>query len=327
MTMRLTSTLVLVLGVLVFAGSAYAGNGNGNGNGKGDDGAAPGNSANAPGQVKKDDPAPAPETTTSVTTVSTTAAGTTTTSAPAAGAPANSTGVKPSNDTAHDTHAEAQSDKTKQYGNGQTAGQIAEQNGAAGNTSLHGPGNSQPHKAAPCSGGHEVDVHALKSHRSGSCGGGPTPQPQPGPEPTPAPGPKPSPDPRQSPDPKQSPDPAPPVTPATVKVATTPSTTATGEQKPPSERGGPPTEDGAAGQAQSGAQSATERIGHAATLPFTGQRLWLVMLFGVILILTGLGLREIRTAEAPVESGHDHTDRSRHAARGSGASVGGRPGR
>jgi hypothetical protein len=316
MTMRLTSTFVLVLGVLVFAGSAYAGNGNGNG--KGDDGAAPGNSANAPGQLKKDDPAPAPETTTSVTTVSTT---------PAASAPANSTGVKPSNDTAHDTHAEAQSDKTKQYGNGQTAGQIAEQNGAAGNTSLHGPGNSQPHKAAPCSGGHEVDVHALKSHRSGSCGGGPVPHPRPDPGPTPTPDPKPLPDPKQVPDPKQSPDPAPPMT-TTTGVTTTPSRTSPGEQKQPqSEPGRPPTDGDAAGEAQGGKQSATERIGHAATLPFTGQRLWLVTLLGVILILTGLALREIRTAEASVESGHDHTDRSRHAAHGSGAAVRGRPGR
>jgi hypothetical protein len=320
MTMRLTGTLVLVLGVLVFAGSAYAGNENGNG--KGNDGASPGNSANAPGQVKKDDPAPAPETTTSVTTVSTAPAATT--FAPAASAPANSTGVKPSNDTAHDTHAEAQSDKTKEYGNGQTAGQIAEQNGAAGNTSLHGPGNSQPHKAAPCSGGHEVDVHALKSHRSGSCGGGPTPHSQPDPGPTQTP----SSDPKPSPDPKQSPDPASPVTTAATKVTTIPATTTTGEQKPPqSERGGPPAEGDAAGEAEAGTQSATERIGHAATLPFTGQRLWLVALFGVILILTGLALREIRTAEASVESGHDHTDRSRHAAHGSGTAVGGRPGR
>src|SRR6476646_6811264 len=178
MTMRLTGTLVLVLGVLVFAGVAYAGSGHGNGNGKGNDGAAPGNSANAPGQVKKDAPAAAAETTTSVTTV----AAQTTTSAPAA--PANATGVKPSNETAHDTHAEAQSDKTKQYGNGQTAGQIAEKNGAKGNAVLHGPGNSQPHKLAPCSGRHEVDVHALKSHRAGSCGGS-TPQPHPHPQPDP----------------------------------------------------------------------------------------------------------------------------------------------
>src|SRR5207247_10324218 len=86
-------------------------------------------------------------------------------------------GVTPPNDTANDTHAAASSTKTKLYGNGKTAGQIAIHNGAPQSTVLHGPGNSQPHKASPCSGGHEVDVHALKSRRHGStCGsvGGPT---------------------------------------------------------------------------------------------------------------------------------------------------------
>src|SRR6266550_1048883 len=76
-------------------------------------------------------------------------------------------------DTAHDTHAAASSDQTKLYGNGKTAGQIAIRNGAAPSTALHGPGNSQPHKAAPCSGRHEVDVHALKGKRGRSCGSEP----------------------------------------------------------------------------------------------------------------------------------------------------------
>jgi hypothetical protein len=79
----------------------------------------------------------------------------------------NSHGVKPSNSTKHDTYAKASSDKTKQYGNGQTAGQIATKAGY-GDATLHGPGNSQPHKTAACPGGHEVDVHALK-HKSGKC--------------------------------------------------------------------------------------------------------------------------------------------------------------
>lgn len=78
----------------------------------------------------------------------------------------NSTGVKPSNSTQHDTHAAASSNQTKQYGNGKTAGQIATQAGY-GDATLHGPGNSQPHKTS-C-GGHEVDVHALKAH-GGDCG-------------------------------------------------------------------------------------------------------------------------------------------------------------
>jgi hypothetical protein len=87
----------------------------------------------------------------------------------------NSTGVKPSSTTDHDTTATAGSNKTKQYGNGETAGQIAMQNGASADTSLHGPGNSQPHKVAGCpknGKSHEVDVHALKSHGAGSCASG-----------------------------------------------------------------------------------------------------------------------------------------------------------
>ena len=72
-----------------------------------------------------------------------------------------SAGVKPSNTTSHDTHELASSNKTKLYGNGQTAGQIATQAGF-GNAMLHGPGNSQPHKVM-C-GPHEIDVHALKAH-------------------------------------------------------------------------------------------------------------------------------------------------------------------
>jgi hypothetical protein len=303
--MRLTGTLVLVLGVLAFAGGAYAGNGNGSGNGNA--GAAPGNSENAPGQVKKDAPAAAPETTTTNTT---TVAAPATTSAPA---PANATGLKPSNDTAHDTHAEAQSDKTKQYGNGQTAGQIAEKNGAKADTVLHGPGNSQPHKAAPCSSGHEVDVHALKSHRSGSCGD-PGPRPQPGPTPVPGP------------------SPGPPVTTTTTSTSVTtttetPTTTKDPSHSDPGSKPAPGQSGAGSTGSTEGVLSATQGVGHAATLPFTGQRLWLAVLLGVLLILTGLALREIRTAEASVESGHDHTDRSRHAARSSRSTGGGRSGR
>src|SRR6266851_9262088 len=179
MKMRLAGTLVLVLGVAALASaSAYAGNGNGNGKNGKDDQSAPaaagveehGNSANAPGQLKKDD-APAP----AVAVGDQTAADT-------------SAGVKPSNDTAHDTHAAASSDQTKQYGNGKTAGEIAIENGAAPSTVLHGPGNSQPHKAAACSGGHEVDVHALKAKRGGTCGTKPPSPPTPRPNPTPDPG-------------------------------------------------------------------------------------------------------------------------------------------
>jgi len=81
----------------------------------------------------------------------------------------NSQGVKPSNSTSHDTHASASSNQTKKYGNGKTAGQIATKAGY-GNATLHGPGNSQPHKVN-C-GGHEVDVHALKHKSCGDVSGG-----------------------------------------------------------------------------------------------------------------------------------------------------------
>ncbi len=133
-------------------GSALAGNGNGNGNAAApitpatetaSQGAAPGNSGNAPGQQKK-------------------ASSTSSTQSTGSSAIQTSTaGVKPSNTTSKDTHALATSNQTKLYGNGQTAGQIAVQAGYTG--MLHGPGNSQPHKAALCPSGHEVDVHALKA--------------------------------------------------------------------------------------------------------------------------------------------------------------------
>src|SRR3954469_11476989 len=175
MKLRLVGTCVLVLGIAALASaSAFAGNGNGKGNGKDDSAAAPaavtdtsqshGNSANAPGQLKKDE-APAP----------TVAAPVVADAAQQVGSAQS--GVKPSNDTAHDTHAAASSDDTKLYGNGKTAGQIAIQNGAAPSTVLHGPGNSQPHKASPCSGGHEVDVHALKGKRGNGCGSQPPADP------------------------------------------------------------------------------------------------------------------------------------------------------
>jgi hypothetical protein len=301
MTMRRSGTLVLVLSVLAFAGSAYAGNDNGNGNGKGNGNggvaadASPGNSASAPGQVKKDEAPPAPESTTTVVTTTT-----------AAAADANASGVKPSNTTAHDTHAEAQSDKTKVYGNGQTAGQIAEQNGAPATTVLHGPGNSQPHKATPCSGGHEVDVHALKSHRSHSCGGDPAPKPNPKPNDPP--------------------------------VVTTTTTTSSSGGLPKQDNGDDPAPQsgshGIAGYVASSSGhetqsvlSATQAVGRLATLPFTGQPLWAAVLAGLLLIATGAGLRQIRSAEARVESERDHTDRSRHASARSRRSFGGRAGR
>jgi trimeric autotransporter adhesin len=84
----------------------------------------------------------------------------------------NATGVKPSSTTRFSTFAAAGSSSTKVYGNGRTAGQIAEENGAGASAMLYGPGNSQPHKAALCvTNGklHLIDVHALKAHDAASC--------------------------------------------------------------------------------------------------------------------------------------------------------------
>jgi hypothetical protein len=294
MTVRLASTCVLVLSVFAFAGAAYAGNGNGNGN----QGEAPGNSAGAPGQVKKEDAAPPVASPTTTTT--------TTPAPPATTTAADDTGVKPSNETAHETRAQAQSDKTKVYGNGQTAGQIAERNGAAGTAVLHGPGNSQPHKVTPCSGGHEVDVHALRSHRHGGSCGGPALAPAPAPTPGPAAQPQ--------------RDPGPPAPAATTTTThRDPGSKPTGGDAPVTV----PTSAAHEGRSEGELASAQPE----ATLPFTGARLWIVVLAGMTMIATGLALREIRTGRPAVESGHDHTDRTRHAARGSGAALGGRPGR
>jgi hypothetical protein len=269
MKLRLTGTLVLVLAIAALgSASAYAGNGQGNGNGKEDSAAAPasaasaqdhGNSANAQGQLKKDEAAAA----------STSAAAQVD---PGAAQP----GVKPSNDTAHDTHAAASSEETKQYGNGKTAGQIAVQNGAAPSTILHGPGNSQPHKAAPCSGGHEVDVHALKGKRRKSCGTQP-----PGP-------PHSTPDPGKVGDPVHGPSaggstPAPAASPPSV-----PATSASAKPAVITKQAGV--------EEAAGVLSATGAIG-GGTLPFTGFPLWVVALTAVALIALGLTLR--RRSAAP----------------------------
>src|SRR4029450_11057214 len=174
MRLRHVGTFVLALGLAICApAAAFAGNGNGKDNGTA-------TSANAPGQVKKEEPA---------------AQAAPVAAESAAQQPADTvqTGMKPANDTAPDTHAPAAAGQTKEYGNGKTAGEIAMQNGAAPTTTVHGPGNSQPHKASPCARGHEVDVHALEGKRKGSCGSShPTPTPLPTPTPDPGPKPKPS---------------------------------------------------------------------------------------------------------------------------------------
>jgi hypothetical protein len=270
MKLRLSSALVLVLGVAVFAGSALAGNGQGNGNengngyGNGTSAAVPGNAENAPGQLKKEaEAAPAtPEAAVVVAEVE----------------PANSEGVKPSNTTQKDTHEAASSNKTKLYGNGKTAGQIAIANGAAPSRILHVPGNSQPHKAAGCAGGHEVDVHALKGkgHQKG-CG---TSSPPVGPTPGGNPGSSSNPHVAANPSPVAISEPAttPPADPGTSQPS---SGVASGSE-----------------QDSHGVLAAASVVAHG-TLPFTGVQLWAVVLFALMLVGSGLALRR---QGAPVET-------------------------
>jgi hypothetical protein len=147
------------------------------------------------------------------------------------------------------------------------------QNGAAPITVLHGPGNSQPHKAAPCSGGHEVDVHALKGKRRKSCGTPPS-------SPT-----------HSTPDPGKVGDPRGPNTAGNTPApsASSPSDTSTSTSAKPA------VSTKHAGVASAaGVLSATGAIG-GGTLPFTGFPLWLVALSAIALIVLGLMLRR-RTA-------------------------------
>jgi len=278
MKLRFASAFVLVLGMAVFAGSALAGNGQGNGNGIGNANgngnsaavdASPGNSENAPGQLKKETEAPtaAPATPEAAVVV-------------AAAEPANSEGVKPSSTTQKDTHEAASSNKTKVYGNGKTAGQIAIANGAAPSTILHGPGNSQPHKAAGCAGGHEVDVHALrgKGHQKG-CG---TSSPPVGT--TPHPGGNPG----------SSSNPQVAATPLANTPASQPATT------PPADPGtSQPSAAVASAEQDSHGVLATASVVAHGTLPFTGMQLWAVVLFALMLVASGLALRR---QGAPVET-------------------------
>jgi hypothetical protein len=180
---RLAASILamLVLALAAFAGTSLAGNGNGNGNGNSN--GNNGKSDQTPAATKTP-PAPAPAPAAAPTKQAPSAPAkqapakahpthaakpskqsSTSPSNPATGG-SNANGVKPSNTTKHDTYAKASSDQTKKYGNGKTAGQIATQAGY-GDATLHGPGNSQPHKVL-C-GGHEVDVHALKA-KGNKCG-------------------------------------------------------------------------------------------------------------------------------------------------------------
>src|SRR4051794_1495466 len=190
---RLAATILaaLVLVLAAFTGTSLAGNGHGNGGGNGN--------GNGNGNGQSDQPAPTQPAAPAAPAApaqqpaaqpshghghghgNATKQSDTSPSAPATGG-SNANGVKPSSTTKHDTYAKASSDQTKKYGNGKTAGQIATAAGY-GSATLHGPGNSQPHKVL-C-GGHEVDVHALK-HKGDKCKTAPATPPAPAAQ-TPAP--------------------------------------------------------------------------------------------------------------------------------------------
>jgi hypothetical protein len=263
------------------AGSASAGNGNGNANGNGNGNgksdaapteqpAAPGNSNEAPGQAKKDD-APQPDAKPTGQDKKSSAPAEQT--APAPSAPSD--GVKPSNSTEKNTNAPAGSNRTKKYGNGKTAGQIAMQHGYPASGNVHGPGNSQPHKVVTCGHRHEVDVHALKSHPAKGCGS-------------------------STPPPTHTPDPPtvhePPVSVTPHGSTATGATTVASSKKPvadPATKGGSGTDHGtAAVQTMTGVLATTAAVG-GSTLPFTGFPLWAVAFVALTLIGAGLSLRRV----------------------------------
>lgn len=303
-----------------FTGTAIAGNGNGNGNDNANGNAAAGNAGTPPGQEKKADQAtataaqptaqPQPDAQPASQPVATphgnpnapgqekkTASATT------------GAGVKPSNATSHwtkcstgGTSASAtcsgngpKADGSKQYGNGNTAAQIAVGRGGTG-VVLTGPGNSQPHKVAICpkktnkSGG--VDVHAVKSYSTTKCAKLET---------------------------------ATAAKASTPSFTTTTTVTASAQQTsqpisatqspltrtPAGSTGG--TAAGAALAAEAtmkkapksgragGVLGATAKLGKVAakgTLPFTGLPLWVLTLAALGLIGTGLALRGRRPVEA-----------------------------
>jgi hypothetical protein len=251
-------SILLLMALGTVAGPAFAsGNGKGNGPDKADAQAAisqsssPGKSADAPGQVKKDEhPLPAA----AVSSENSKGGG------HAKSGSGNSAGVKPSSSTDHNVSAAAGSNATKLYGNGQTAGQIAIQHGASSDTILYGPGNSQPHKVVRCA--HSVhgkgggpDVHALKNKGTTACGSEP-------------------------PSTKPSGDPSPSSTP-------TPSTS----QAPGRTAGASGAVKGTVKHAsRGGVMSAVATVGKG-TLPFTGFPLWSAALFALGLAGLGVTLR------------------------------------
>ena len=155
-TAALTSMLVLALGIAAFTGSALAANGNGN-------------SANAPGQVKKSDTTSSSTAAQGVKPDSSTAHGNHNTSCTTGGGTGSSATCTSAGSKAATAQTAAHSDASKRYGNDTTAAQVANSHGAPAGTRLTAPGNSQPHKVTDCKHRHAVDVHAVKSYSSTAC--------------------------------------------------------------------------------------------------------------------------------------------------------------
>jgi len=187
----LTSVILLVLGIAAFTGSALAGNGTGTGKGnaKADtqtasangsaSQAAPGNSANAPGQIKQDtvstqatgggSAAQNAGVQAGAKPTSATAKGNKPTMCSTGGGTGSSATCTSSGATAATVQTAAKPDSSKRYGTGTTSAQIANARGAPAGTPVFGPGNSQPHKVLDCKRNHWVDVHAVKSYSTASC--------------------------------------------------------------------------------------------------------------------------------------------------------------
>jgi len=168
------------------------------------------------------------------------------------------------------TQAAAKADASKRYGDGTTAAQVANSNGAPAGTTVNGPGNSQPHKVAVCphktNRGGGVDVHAVKSYSTASC-----------------------------------------ASQGVSTAATVVGTSVVGTSVLGAAQGAAPGNSATApGQAQGGVLGATASSGKSApaggvlgaiesvgqgTLPFTGFPLWVAVLAAGALIVFGLALR------------------------------------
>ena len=157
-TAALTSMLVLALGIAAFTGSALAGNGQDHGN-----------SADAPGQIKKSDTTSSSTAAQGVKPDSSTAHGNHNTSCTTGGGTGSSATCTSTGSNAATAQTAANSDASKRYGNDTTAAQVANGHGAPAGTRLTGPGNSQPHKVTDCKHKHAVDVHAVKSYSAAAC--------------------------------------------------------------------------------------------------------------------------------------------------------------